>query len=111
MKQQKQMIDAMNKLKSLGCTYKLNEKSFERLIKVCPDIISKMSADERVYFDMLIEGDIDVVNDKTFRDMAVPIIVGHLKSNPKDLYKIMTAINNKSLPAEMLQDFMQREYK
>lgn len=111
MKHQKRVIDAMNELKLLGCTYKLNDKSFEHVIKVCPEIIANMAADERVYFDMLMDGDIDVVNNKQYRDMAVHIMAGHLREHPTDLQKIMNAINNKTLPAELLSDFVQREYK
>ena len=111
MKKQKRIIDAMNELSLLGCTYKLNGKSFEHVIKACPEIIANMSADERAYFDMLIDGDIDVINNKQYRDIAVHIMAGHLREHPKDLQKIMNAINDKTLPAELLSDFVQREYK
>lgn len=110
-KKQKRVIDAMDELKTLGCTYKLNGKSFEHVIKLCPEIIANMAADERAYFDMLIDGDIDVVNNKQYRDTAVHIMAGHLKEHPRDLQKIMDAINDKTLPAELLSEFVQREYK
>lgn len=111
MNHQKRVIDAMQELKLLGCTYKLNGKSFEHVIKLCPEIIANMAADERAYFDMLIDGDIDVVNNKQYRDTAVHIMAGHLKEHPTDLQKIMDAINDKTLPAELLSEFVQREYK
>lgn len=111
MNHQKRVIDAMQELKLLGCTYKLNGRAFEHVIKVCPEIIANMAADERAYFDMLIDGDIDVVNNKQYRDMAVHVMAGHLREHPRDLQKIMDAINDKTLPAELLSEFVQREYK
>ena len=61
-------------------------------------MIESMSADKRVYFDMLMSGKIDIKNNKTFMDMAIAIMSGHLQSHPEDAKLILDTFEEKSLP-------------
>lgn len=63
----------------------VNEQDLRKALKYVPYIISKMSAADRVYFDVLMNGAIKMDDNKTFHDMAMAIISGYLEKNPKDL--------------------------
>ncbi|MBO7656741.1 MAG: hypothetical protein J6S80_03375 [Alphaproteobacteria bacterium] len=97
---------AIKSVKEAGKKFNLNltDESARKLIDVCPYIISKMSADERVYFDMLIDGDIEsnenekpYKNDETLKNLALAIIDGHLKSYPEDMAKVLEVFDETSL--------------
>ena len=77
-------IDMMVDLEKFGKHYNLNRKQVKKLIFLSKEIIAKMSADKRVYFDMLTNGDINIANNKTFVDMAVAILDGHLRTHEQD---------------------------
>lgn len=56
---------------------------------------SDKSSDNRVYFDVLIAGDIRIENQKTFMDMAVNIIAGHLQTHPEDAQRIEDVVKER----------------
>lgn len=100
------MLDIKNE-KAFGRRVRLNDKSMEKLINMCPEIISNMSADDRVYFDMLLNGDIEIANNETFKNMAISVMQGHLKAHPEDLKKVMSTFDEKSI-VEILSYMYQR---
>jgi len=90
------MLDLKEHLNSNGVYY-LQDKTVENLINMCPEIVSHMSANDRVYFDRMLNGDISMANDETFKKWAVSVMQGHLKSHPEDLQEIMSAFDEKSI--------------
>jgi len=63
----------------------VNEQDLRRALKYVPYIILKMSAEDRVYFDILMNGRIRMDDNSTFHNMAMAIISGYLEKHPKDL--------------------------
>lgn len=99
----KDRVDAVDMMTDLekfvdGAKLKLNPRQIKHLLKTVPFIIESMSADKRVYFDMLMSGKIDIKNNKTFMDMAIAIMSGHLQSHPEDAKLILDTFEEKSLP-------------
>jgi hypothetical protein len=86
-------IDMMVDLKELKGKYRLNDAQAAKLITMSDDIISNMSAEERVYFDMLMDGNIKIKDDKVFKDMAVAILDGYLSTHPKETKALLTVFN------------------
>lgn len=102
-------VDMMTWLKGMDRTYNLNEHPVilnthhvKRLVRVVPHIIQRMSSEERIYFDMLMDGKINIQDNKTFMDMAVAIMMGHLDSHPKDAQLILDTFDERSLPDNLL---------
>jgi len=81
----------------------VTDETAKSLIEICPHIISRMSADERVYFDMLIDGDIESKNEEMFKNFALAVMDGHLRSNPEDLQMVLDAFDETSI-AILLSD-------
>ena len=98
-------VDMMYDLKKLGKQYNLNTAQVEKLVKLAPAVISHMSKDESVYFNMLINGDIEIANNKTFYEMAHAIMRGHLQKHPEDIKTIMDVFAMESIPKDLLQKY------
>lgn len=96
---------AIKSIKEAGKKVNLNvtDETAKKLIEICPHIISRMSADERLYFDMLIEGDIESKNEEMFKNFALAVMDGHLRSNPEDLQMVLDAFDETSI-ALLLSD-------
>ena len=110
-KAESETIDMMLDLKEFGTKYNLNTKQVRMLVAKAKKIISHMSADESVYFEMLMRGDLDGIKDqKTFLDLATAIMQGHLETHPEDMELIMEVYDPKSIPQEIMQKYSKKEY-
>ena len=99
----KKTVKMMLELEKIGKEYNLDTKEVRRLVNVCKDIIKRMSADKRVYFDMLMSGDISVKDNATFQSMAVSVMSGHLQSHPEDLQMVLDVFDERSIPSEIME--------
>ena len=97
----KKTVKMMLELEKIGKEYNLDTEEVRRLVNVCKDIIKRMSADKRVYFDMLMSGDISVKDNATFQSMAVSVMSGHLQSHPEDLQMVLDVFDERSMPSEI----------
>ena len=102
-------IDLMLDIANKKTEVKINEKQLKKLLKIVPEVRSRMSAAERVYFEMLMNGDLQIINDKTFRAMATAVMKGHLRSHPEDIKRILDVFDNDSIPQEFLSEFKSRD--
>lgn len=98
-------VDMMLDLQKLGKEYNLNTEQVQKLVSLTPQIISDMSRDERVYFDMLMNGDIEIAENKTFLGMATAIMDGHLKKHPEDMQRVLEVFDEKSIPESLIQKY------
>lgn len=97
----KRTVDMMLGLEKFGKEYNLDTEKVRRLVNVCKDVIKRMSKDKRVYFDMLMSGDISVKDSATFQSMAVSVMSGHLQSHPEDLQMVLDVFDERSIPSEI----------
>lgn len=94
-------VKMMLELEKIGKEYNLDTEKVRRLVNVCKDVIKRMSKDKRVYFDMLMSGDISVKDNATFQSMAVSVMSGHLQSHPEDLQMVLDVFDERSIPSEI----------
>ena len=101
-KQEFDTVDMMVDLEKFGKDYNLNAKQVQKLVKASENIITKMSSENRVYFDMIINGKIDITKDKAFVDMAVAIMDGYLRTHPEEEAGILSVFaENKPLTQKL----------
>jgi hypothetical protein len=93
----------MLELEKIGKEYNLDTEEVRRLVNVCKDVIKRMSKDKRVYFDMLMSGDISVKDSAIFQSMAVSVMSGHLQSHPEDLQMVLDVFDERSIPSEIMK--------
>lgn len=98
-------VSMMLQIKKQYPNVNIDEKKLERLLKTVPEIISRMSAAEAVYFKMLIDGHLEIMENKTFRDMAVAIMEGWLQRHPKDMELVLATFDRDSIPQELMQKY------
>ena len=108
LKAAKAQVNIMLAIEKLAKEHHLDATAAKKIVKVAPDIVKNMSKDSRVYFDMIMDGQVSVEDEK-FLDIATSIMVGHLESHPEDMERIMTTFYEKSIPQEVLAMRMQRE--
>ncbi|MBO7509255.1 MAG: hypothetical protein J6T57_03200 [Alphaproteobacteria bacterium] len=96
-------VDMMLNLEKFGAKYNLNKRQVKKLVKELDFIISHLATEKRIYFDMLMNGEINIKDNKTFMDMAVAIMMGHLESHPEDAQLILDTFEEKSLPDDLLR--------
>lgn len=101
-------IDIMLEIEKLAKEHKMDPSVAKKIIQVAPDIVKNMSKDSRVYFDMIMDGKVSV-EDENFLNIATAIMVGHLKTHPEDMERVMSTFDEKSIPQEVLAMRMQRE--
>lgn len=101
-------VDIMLAIEKLAKEHKMDPSVAKKIIQIAPDIVKNMSKDSRVYFDMIMDGQVSVEDEK-FLDIATSIMVGHLESHPEDMERIITTFYEKSIPQEVLAMRMQRE--
>lgn len=104
-------VDMMLDLEKLQKQYNLNTKQVYRLIFTAKNVIKKMSIDNPVYFNMLMQGDINITNQNAFKNMAVAIICGHLQSYPKDANRVLNAFEEASIPDEILHQIRECRHR
>ncbi|MBR2511378.1 MAG: hypothetical protein IKB59_04380, partial [Alphaproteobacteria bacterium] len=75
------------------------------------NIIAKMSKENHVYFDMIINGKIDINKDKTFVDMAVAILDGYLRAHPEEEAGILSVFAENKPLTEKLKKVLAVKYR
>ena len=90
-------VKVMLKIKEEYPDININEQELSEALKYVPYIISKMAAEERVYFDMLAEGDLKLADSKIFHDLSIEILIGHLKTHEEDFTTLMNVFRQNKL--------------
>ena len=112
-KAQEDMVDMILRLPFAGC----HPRKVKRLMKIAPEIVSNMSYDRRIYFDALanpqeyVDMKYEIVNNDYMRAMAVEIMVGHLRSHPKDLAKVLAVCSENAIPRNMLMQKLKQYHR
>lgn len=94
-------IDVMLEIEKLAKEHNLDATAAKKMLNVAPQIIKGMSADSRVYFDMMLDGKVAIA-DKNFVNIATAVMAGHLQTHPEDMEQIMTVFDERSIPQEIL---------
>jgi hypothetical protein len=102
-------VDMMLDLEEFGKQYKLDAKQVKRLVDKYKKIIEHMSADKRVYFDMLMAGEMPIKDQETLQAMAVSVMTGHLQSHPEDLKMVLETFEERSIPEQIKNMVKQTE--
>lgn len=98
-------VDMMLDLEDFKGNYNLNTYQVARMINNMSGIIREMSEDKRIYFDMILDGRINIRKNDTFLKMATHIMQGHLAGHPNDINKILDVYNWQSVPFDLLTEY------
>lgn len=101
-------VDIMLEIEKLAQEHNLDATTAKKIVNVAPKIIKNMSADSRVYFDMILDGKISV-QDEGFIDIASAIMAGHLQTHPDDAKLISDIINDKPTINKIMTTYNQNK--
>lgn len=105
---QKSGIRAMLDIAKQNPDVKIDERALATLLEIAPAVVSRMSEAEAVYFEMLMDGRLEIIENKTFYDMAVAIMEGWLRKHPKDMERVLTVFDRDSIPQGLMQKYGSR---
>lgn len=105
---QKSGIRAMLDIAKQNPDIKIDERALATLLEIAPAVVSRMSEAEAVYFEMLMDGHLEIIENKTFYDMAVAIMEGWLRKHPKDMERVLTVFEQDSIPQGLIQKYGSR---
>ena len=86
----REQVDIMLLIEKLAGENNLNRVAVQEIENVAPSIIENMSADSRIYFDLVLEGKIPL-DDPELMKSAAAIVRGHLKTHPEDMQLVTSA--------------------
>ena len=95
-------VDSMLTLKE---GKQIDEKWLKRCFEVVKDIISHMSAQDKEFFEKVLDGTINIRDNKLLADVARQIVEGHFETHPEDMQLLVETFDPDSLPKE-LQDML-----
>lgn len=101
-------IDIMLEIERMAKERNLDANAAKKILSVAPEIVKHMSADSRLFFDLILDGKI-AIDDEKFIKTAIAIMAGHLQSHPKDMNLIMSALETQPLSNEILYALMQEQ--
>jgi hypothetical protein len=83
------MLDMREKFPEIPADIDINK--IKRLQRVLPEIINHLSPSDKAVLDGLMKNSNKVLENETWRNMAVGIMSSHLKKYPKDLDVLINA--------------------
>lgn len=101
-------VDIMLEIERLAKEHKLDATAAKKIVKVAPEIIKHMSADSRVYFDMIMDGKVSA-DDENFMNIAAAVMAGHLQTHPEDMKRVTDIINDKATRNEIMTTYNQNK--
>ena len=108
LKRARAQMDIKLNLEKLAREHNLDATAAKKMLTVAPEIVKNMSADSRVYFDMIMDGQVSVDN-KDFLNMAAAVMAWHLQSHPEDMARVIAMFDEKQIPHEILKQHMQNK--
>lgn len=99
-------VDIMLEIEKLAQEHHLDATAAKKIVKVAPEIIKHMSADSRVYFDMIMDGKVSA-DDENFMNIAAAVMAGHLQTHPEDMKRVTELLDDKSMTNEILNMYNQ----
>ncbi|MBR5904198.1 MAG: hypothetical protein IKZ49_01535 [Alphaproteobacteria bacterium] len=96
-------VDLLLEIEKLSKEHNIHPDIVKKMMLVTPEIIKHMSKESSVYFDLLMNGDLDYEMNPQVFYVASGILEGHLQSHPEDMEKVLKVFDVESLPARIQQ--------
>lgn len=94
--------------RELGTAYPFDEKQLKAIMndRFARDVIAGMSEAESVWFEMLLDGDIEIAETPEFKNMATAIMRRHLEKHPEAIERILEKFDQNSIPNEFVSNYV-----
>ena len=74
-----------------GSSYAINPKMLKNIMsdRFARDVISGMSEAESIWFELLLEGNVEIAKTPEFKNMAIAVMRGYLEHHPEAILQIL----------------------
>ena len=103
-------VDIMLEIERLAKKHNLDATAAKKIVKVAPEIIKHMSADSRVYFDMIMDGKVSI-EDENFSNVTAAIMTGHLYTHPEDMELVVSTFDERSIPETVMAMYNKQQHE
>lgn len=100
-------VDIMLLAQEIGARYLTDKKIIQRMLNVAPEIVSHMSSESSVYFELLMDGSFDCDKNPRVFAFAKSVLAGHLHSHPEDMKRVLEVFDEASLPQSLVAEYKQ----
>lgn len=100
-------VDIMLKIEKVSQSSKVGAKLIKKMMTVAPQIVSHMSSESSVYFEMLMDGSFDCDNNPQILAITKSVLAGHLHSHPEDMKRVLEVFDEASLPQGLVAKYKQ----
>lgn len=75
----------------MGADYAINPKMLKHIMsdRFARDVIAGMSEGEALWFEMLLEGNVEVADSPAFKNMAITVMQNYLTAHPEAIVKLL----------------------
>ncbi|MBR3148148.1 MAG: hypothetical protein IKF41_02265 [Alphaproteobacteria bacterium] len=100
-------VDIMLKIEKVSQSSKVGAKLIKKMMTVAPEIVSHMSSESSVYFELLMDGSFDCDKNPQVFAFAKSVLAGHLHSHPEDMKRVLEVFDEASLPQSLVAKYKQ----
>lgn len=91
----------------MGKDYHIDPEMLKNIMndEFARDIIAYMAPTEAVWFEMLLDGNVEIADNPDFKNMAITILARYLDRHPEVLDKALEKFNRDSIPKELMPGY------
>ncbi|MBR6364415.1 MAG: hypothetical protein IKS08_05030 [Alphaproteobacteria bacterium] len=88
----------------MGANYAINPEMLKNIMsdRFARDIIAYMAPTEAVWFEMLLDGNVEIADNPDFKNMAITILARYLDHHPEAFDVIMKKFARDAIPKELM---------
>lgn len=91
----------------MGRDYAINPKMLKNIMsdRFARDIIAGMSEAEAVWFEMLLDGNVEIADTPEFKNMAIGVMQNYLTRHPEAIQRLLEKYDRDAIPHELMPGY------
>jgi hypothetical protein len=88
----------------MGADYAINPKMLKHIMsdRFAREIIAGMSEAESIWFEMLLDGNVELADTPEFKNMAIAVMQNYLTRHPEAIVKLLEKYDRDAIPQELM---------
>lgn len=88
----------------MGADYAINPEMLKNIMsdRFARDIIAGMSEAESIWFEMLLDGNVELADTPEFKNMAIAVMQNYLTAHPEAIVKLLEKYDRDAIPQELM---------
>lgn len=88
----------------MGADYAINPEILKNIMsdRFARDVIAGMSEAESIWFEMLLDGNVEISETPEFKNMAIAVMQNYLTRHPEAIVKLLEKYDRDAIPQELM---------